>query len=334
MTPNRARIVAVGIGMPVLIALAGGALVLSWAPDLPDAIAVHWSAAGPDRFGPLWEVVALIVGAPVLYSVFAAVASRRLQASRRPSGNQKLLLATGSFLAGVFAIGIGGTVWAQRGLADAGQADDAGSWVLLGLAGGLVLAAIAWLLLPKADNTGEQGEEIEPIAIAPSERAVWSRAVSIAPGVRALIGGAMALGLAAVIVTWIAAPQGVAFAVVALASILLLALATTVWRVTADPRGLTVRSALGWPRAHIAAAEIASVRVIHVNPTADFGGWGWRWAPGSRTGVVMRAGEAIEVTRRDGSRFAVTVDGAATGAGVLAGVVARRNAGAGRNATP
>jgi hypothetical protein len=57
-----------------------------------------------------------------------------------------------------------------------------------------------------------------------------------------------------------------------------------------------------------------------VNPLAEFGGWGWRWGADGRVGVVLRAGEGIQVTRTNGKRFVVTVDDAQTGASVLAGV--------------
>jgi hypothetical protein len=41
----------------------------------------------------------------------------------------------------------------------------------------------------------------------------------------------------------------------------------------------------------------------------------------------MRAGEAIEVTRRSGSTFTVTVDDASTGASVLAAFLVQESAG-------
>ena len=95
------------------------------------------------------------------------------------------------------------------------------------------------------------------------------------------------------------------------------------WRVRADRRGFSVRGALGWPRVSIPATDIAAVRVVDVDPTADFGGWGWRWGSGRRTGIIMRRGAAIEVTRRDGRRLVVTVDDADNAAAVLQTVRSR-----------
>ena len=54
-----------------------------------------------------------------------------------------------------------------------------------------------------------------------------------------------------------------------------------------------------------------------VDPFADFGGWGYRVRPGSRTGFVVRKGEALEVERGDGTAWVVTVDDAAEGAALL-----------------
>jgi len=54
----------------------------------------------------------------------------------------------------------------------------------------------------------------------------------------------------------------------------------------------------------------------------DFGGWGLRLAPGQggtrrRFGLVTRAGEALEVIRRDGRAFVITIDDARAAAAVL-----------------
>src|SRR5690606_36580405 len=89
------------------------------------------------------------------------------------------------------------------------------------------------------------------------------------------------------------------------------------WRVSAGPTGLTVRGLLGIPVIRVPLADIADTAAITLlQPLVDFGGWGYRWiiGPGgkSRTGVVVRAGEALRVTRRDGRELIVTVDDAAT----------------------
>lgn len=56
--------------------------------------------------------------------------------------------------------------------------------------------------------------------------------------------------------------------------------------------------------------------------TRAFLGWGIR-VIGRRIGVLIREGEAIEVTRTDGRVFIVTVPQAARGAALLNAVAAR-----------
>ena len=93
-------------------------------------------------------------------------------------------------------------------------------------------------------------------------------------------------------------------------------------RVTADRRGLTVLvGLLGLPRVRIAAEDIVSATAADVSP-ASFGGWGYRFVPGG-SGVILRSGPALIVTRRSGRRFTVSVDDAETAAGVLGGVTGR-----------
>lgn len=94
------------------------------------------------------------------------------------------------------------------------------------------------------------------------------------------------------------------------------------WQVHAGPSGLRVRGRLGWWRFSVPAGDIAEAGVVDIDPMSDFGGWGMRVAPGvgvvrRRFGLVTRAGEALEVIRRDGRAFVITVDDARTAAAVL-----------------
>jgi hypothetical protein len=92
--------------------------------------------------------------------------------------------------------------------------------------------------------------------------------------------------------------------------------------VTVDRRGLTVSlGPFGWPRVRVPADDVAEVTVAEISPM-QFGGWGYRIVPGG-SGVILRAGEALIVTRRSGRRFTVTVDNADTAAGLLTAVATR-----------
>jgi hypothetical protein len=175
-----------------------------------------------------------------------------------------------------------------------------------------------------AESRQDETVEPEPLGVSATERIFWSRSTSFGIGVFAPIGAVLLLALAAVIAATLssAAPGWLLWPI---ALIGLATLATAWWRVTIDRRGLRLRGLLGWPRARIPLDDIRSVAVVQVNPTADFGGWGWRWARG-RSGLIMRSGEAIEVRRGDGRRFTVTVDDAETASAALAGLTARRKA--------
>jgi hypothetical protein len=94
-------------------------------------------------------------------------------------------------------------------------------------------------------------------------------------------------------------------------------LTTTAWRVRVDPEGLSVRAMLGWPGIRVPAADVASAGSTQLVPLGEFGGYGLRSGLDGRVGVITRAGTALEVRRRDGRAVVVTVDDAATAAGLL-----------------
>lgn len=324
----RRRVVLVGGVVPTALAAIVTVAMLGWLPELPDPIATHWSGAGPDGFGPAATLIFLPLGITVLFSLFAVGSALSTASGKGLAGTQKFLLVTSTWLSTLLSVGIGGSVAGQRGLTDATEAPAPGLLLVLGAVGGLVLATAVWFLLPKTDATREQGVAPKPVDVTGTERVSWSRTVTISPVVIAVIGLVVVLSTSAALFAMAAGSGGAWIAVASLALVLLLASSTSYWRVTVDRRGLLVRSALGWPRIRIAAADIGSVQVVDIDPTADFGGWGYRWAGHGRSGVIMRAGTAIEVTHGNGRRFVVTVEDAGTGAGVLAALLAQRRSAA------
>jgi hypothetical protein len=107
------------------------------------------------------------------------------------------------------------------------------------------------------------------------------------------------------------------------AVLLVALLTTTAWRVRVDAEGLTIRAMLGWPAIRVPAAEVASAGTSQLVPLGEFGGYGLRSGLDGRLGVITRAGTALEVRRRDGRAVVVTVDDAATAAGLLTALAAR-----------
>jgi len=58
---------------------------------------------------------------------------------------------------------------------------------------------------------------------------------------------------------------------------------------------------------------VASVALVDLKAMRTFGGWGYRFAPGKGTAVVLGGKEAIELTFKNGKKFTITVNDAATG---------------------
>ena len=322
----RWRVIAVGAILPGAIVVVAALAMLSWLPELPDPVATHWGPGGVDGFGPAWPLMLLPLGIVVIVSGLALGTAWESAVDGAIGWSHKFLLVIGVWLSCFIGVGVAGSLVDQRGLAEAADAPDPGRWLGIGGAAGLVLAAAAWFVLPKARALDDEGVEPEPLEVSASERVFWSRGTRFGWGVLTLIGVVLLVVLGVTTVAAATADGSARFAVAAIAVVIAVVivavLATGWWWVTVDWRGLIVRSLIGWPRISIPLDGIRSVRTVRVNPS-EFGGWGWRWTPGRRSGIIMRAGEAIEVVRTDGRQFTVTVDDAGTGSAALAGLLAR-----------
>lgn len=320
---TRARAVALGAGVPIVIALVTTAFTLSWLPQLPDPIAVHWSGAGPDGFGPALPFILLPLGITVVFSVFVALWSWRPAPSGVLTWNQKFLVATSLWLAMLLNIGFAALAAVQRGLTDAHDAPDVWPVFAIAAGAGLVLAVVGWFLLPPAAKADEAGTSPRPVDIQGQERVSWSRSARLGNVALAAITLTLAVAIGAVVAATFASRGASVFGVVVLVLVVFLVVTNTWWRVSADHRGFIARGVFGWPRKRIPLDDIRSVQVVEVHPSRDFGGWGWRWAGQGRSGIILRAGKGIEVTQTSGKHFVVTVDDAAIGAGALAALIAQ-----------
>ncbi len=322
----RTRTVGIGGILPAALGIFSTVLMATWLPQLPHPIAVHWSGAGPDGYGPGAVFVLAPAIITVLFSVFAVAFSWRTSGTGRISWTQKFVLATNVWLATFLSTAFVASVAIQRGLSDARTAPDVGGWLAVGAVAALALAAAAWVLLPPGVSIDDRGSRVEPLDVLGGERVSWSHTARFSSAALVFVGFGILVAVSAVIITGLSRPSSMLLALIILVFVAILALTNVWWRVSADHRGFIVRSALGWPRKHIGLGDIRSVSVIEVQPTRDFGGWGWRFAGGGRSGVILRAGAAIEVTQANGRRFAVTVDDAKTGASVLAALAHRQPA--------
>jgi hypothetical protein len=310
--------------LPLLVTLVGILVIVPFVPARE--IVVHWGIGGePDGYAPAWVTVLVLAVLGVLAPIAFGIP---LFATRRDgvSFTQKTLAVVSLWLT-VFLVLLSG--WMILGQQDAGTAPPAvGLGLLLAFGVSLPVAALAWVVAPPTVPVEPLGTPAEPLPIADGERAVWIGRTRLAtPGLIAVVLAIVlsaAAGVFAALVT-----DGAAAAVLGVPVLLFaLLLTTSYWTVRADATGLTVRSATGWPRFHVAADEIAQAGTTRATALGEFGGWGIRFGGGRRLGIIMRSGEALEVQKSDGSALVVTVDDAGTAAGLLS-ALAQRAAGRG-----
>lgn len=320
------RFVLVALVLPILTVGAGVSVMLALADTLPDPVAIHWGADGAaDGFGPLWMPV--VVLAAVVVGMSALLAATTVPALRRgdTGGGARLLGAVSWSLAAFLTALVTIATAAQSGLTDATDGPSIWMPLLVAVAAGAVAGVLGFVLQPRVPFVPSPSAAAVPAEIGDGERVVWLQRAVMARGGTVFLAGATALMVVIAVSTWLLGIDPVGQVVIVLATgLIVFAVATNlVFHVRVDDAGLTVTSAAGWPRVRVPLADIESAAVVHVDPMAEFGGWGLRWGPNGRFGVVMRTGEGIEVRRRNGRAFTVTVDDSATGAGLLTALAAR-----------
>jgi hypothetical protein len=326
-TTARRRELIIGLGVPLVI-LALSLAVMVWAlTDLPNPVAVHWGPSGaPDAFGSPWLAIVLLPVVVLAYLVLPLLVLNR-SSDRGPTANQRILLAVGPFLSTVLGVLLAGGLAMQRGLDDATAGPSILPVVALAFGGGIVMGVASWLILPAAPEVETSDDGVLPVRrLGPEETAVWIRFVSPRGRVLAiiLVLGAVAAVAGITVVAFVQPTATLLFILPALA--LVLAYACSYWTLTVDRRGLLLRGGLAWPTIRVPLDQIESARVIDVDPLADFGGWGLRWAPGA-TGIVVRRGDALEVARKGRRNLVVTLDRPAPGAELLNAFVLRERGG-------
>lgn len=298
-----------GLLLPLAILGVSAAIASTWFDDLPDPVATHWGADGVDGVSSLsFALVPNVIGAVLVFGFWALAFWWGRSASIRRIAN-----ATSVWVAILFAGILLGTLNAQRGLADAYEVGEVGGVIIVALLSASALGVVVGLITPADEPAPAQ---IAPpagaarIPLSDSERAVWVARATSGPGV---IIGSVTL----VVLTVVAILVGDSWLLAMPVIVGLTLAAMLAWNVRADASGLTVRSVLGFPRSHQPIDEITSAAVVTVHALREFGGWGWRVGKDGRTGVVLRSGEALEVTQTAGRKFVVTVDDAASAAALL-----------------
>lgn len=319
------RFVLVSAVLPVVIVAAGLVALVVAAPHLPDPVAIHWGAGGePDGFGPLWLTITLLaalgLGIPALLCATTLPPLRRGDRGRTYPFLAATSLGLTTFLTLLVTISTVG----QAGLDVAADAPGIGFAMAVSAPLGLAAGVVGWFLQPRDRFVSTTPDAAPAAELGADEHAVWLQRVSIARSGLIVLLSAVALLVVVTALTWSLAPDPLAQVVTVGATLFVGAAVGTnvVFHVRVDATGLTVTSAAGWPRVHVPLSDVAEAARVSVEPMGEFGGWGMRWAAG-RFGVVLRRGEGIQVRRRSGKIFVVTVDDAEVGAALLNAFAAR-----------
>ncbi|MEV4688876.1 DUF1648 domain-containing protein [Microbacterium sp. LWH3-1.2] len=320
------RFVLVAVWLPIVLVVGGVAVQLALLPQVPSTVAVHRNAAGEaDGFLPAWTqplmTVAFGLGIPLLIVLTTLPGLRRGERG----ATYRLMGATAAATSALTTTAFTLTFAMQAGLDRASEAPAVWGALAVSIATSAAAGAAAWFLQPRQHAAHGAVAPAKPLSLRAGERAVWARAASMNTGAAiAIVAAVLAIGVAAV-VAWVTGAYPLLAGLFGGITLVLLAFAATTlaFHVRVDDTGLHVDSLLGFPRLHVPLTDVASAASVDVNPMGEFGGWGLRRSTGRRFGIVLRAGEAIEVGRRSGKRFVVTVDDAVTGAALLEAFVAR-----------
>ena len=321
---QRLRVILLSAVVPIVIAATGIIVMLTWR-DLPDPIAVHWNSGGEaDGFGTVGLMAGIVAIVIVSFAVLSTLAVIHLRATAQGHAQPRFLVGTSVWFSVFLTVGIVGSVAIQRGLADAAAAPTVTPMLGVALAIATVLGVVAGVLTPRP-RVAEREESSEPprLDLAPEERAVFSRTIPPTPAALVFFAVGALLVIAAGVLVAVAAEPVLFIAVAIPALVLVLAFGSLNWRLRITGRGVDVRGLAGLPRFIVPLEEIAAASVVDVQPMGEFGGWGIRFGAGGRTGIILRSGEALEVTRHTGRSLVITVDDAVTAAGLINGLVQR-----------
>lgn len=313
----RLTLLIVAIVVPIVLTAIAAGIILSWLPALPHQVVTHWGVDGADGFGPpivyLWLLVGIGLVLPILMAVLTLAS-----VGTHWGGAARMMGALSAGLAAFAAVMCVTSLAIQRGAQEAAEAPNAGMTIALSFSVLIVVGGAAWAAQPRV--APEQGRTLaarHAVHVAEGERVIWLGMATM-PRVALVVLVGIPLGLAALAAYMLSAGvSGGWIVLLALVVIVAAVSSSAAFRVRVTPEGFAARSLLGWPRITIPLAEIESVRAVDVSPFGEFGGWGWRIALDGRTGIVMRSGAAIEVSRRNRKPFLVTIDGAAEAAALM-----------------
>lgn len=332
----RRRYVVVALVAPLLLLLLVAGVQLLLIPDLGATVPTHWGSKGVDGWGPAWTfpvMTAAVGGGCVLLLGLLGLSGVGTPTGTGPGQRLRFLAATTVWMAVFFAC-LFGLLPGDENLEP---------HLLIGLLGGAALGGLAawWAYRVTWDVAADQPPvEPAPAALSHGEPTTWERTVTMSRSLWAILAGVVLITVGIVFLgSTTTEPRPLEdprfwWTAAGLAALLLaIGLTTSSARVRVDAFGLTVRGTIGLPRMSVAAAQVEKAEVLPVSAVGQFGGWGWRYFPGSGWGVIMKSGEALVVTKKNGGSLTVTVDDAARAASLL-GAYAERAGAAGAPGGP
>ncbi|MQA85228.1 MAG: DUF1648 domain-containing protein [Streptosporangiales bacterium] len=274
---------------------------------LPDPVATHWGPGGrpDDAMGFVTSVAGLAaIWIGICALLFATAAAQRRRTGRLHGWYAAIL----GFVGGMAVSAQGVTVYANL---------DRASWedarhlepVLVGpvFLAAVGLGALGWWIDRAGFPSAAEQRRLPGVDLRPGERPVWVSRVT-----NGWLAGGGAAGLAvAAVLAWFTPPSAAVAAAVGAAVV-----AISTVRVIVDERGLRLGVGLwGWPARLIPLRKIRAAWVED-RPATAYGGWGYRGLPGKAT-LMVRSGPCLVVEYLGGGQFAVSVDDAERGAGLL-----------------
>ncbi len=295
----------------LLVILVAAAIAWSWQSRLPDPIASHWGVGGkPDGFSSVGGAIGLLLG---LGGGLVLLFGGATWGMGRTSVIRRIAAASTVWAALFMSLVILGTLYIQLDLPDARDAGGVNGVMLVALLGSLLPAIVVAAVLPgdeRLPTTAPVAADAPRVKLVDGERATWIGRVS-SPVAFVIAVPVLILSVVMVVIAQAWAMLAISVAVM----VTVVTLSAFVVRV--DRAGLTIRSALGWPRYRVPLDEVVRADVTQVSPVKDFGGWGWRVGKDGRVGVVLRKGDSLLVERTGGRSIVVTVDRADQAAGLL-----------------
>lgn len=303
------RHLSVTLTAAVLSALLYAFVALAAWGSLPESLATNFDASGQGNTLMPTPVALLLQFAVVLLvpgSLLAAFGASQWWRGEYARTVTSLMVGLSVGLAVLFAL----LTRAHVGVTDVTELSLSWQVPLLALGAGVASGLLSRLLLPPPILRPEP-EAVVPVRLAPNQRVSWFGKARTAQLFTILLVAALLVVLAATLLT------GIWWLWLIDLLLLLLLVGFSSFDVVIDSRGLRWRGALGFPRGAVALSDVTGVSLVDVVP-GDFGGYGLRLLPG-RLGLITRSGPALRVEHGEGE-LVITVDDAATAAGVLDGL--------------